>query len=224
MLKLYRKDFKDRGSLYRGGDFFLFHKGFCFKDLSGGVSILKTLEVLEVFTPEGTFKFETQKGGLDFLSSLVGDSVYIEFPAEFQIRLRISKQKKTGDGLADLEPILASLTSDWIDGHLSNEDRLFQSEVGLEALKKLEEIEKVKGHHYLRYARTPKGKLAQEKWRRSQKGADYRDKETVIRKTKIKLFQEASKWIETNPGKTFEDFMAQRPLEEDGDPLIEKES
>ena len=203
MLTLYRKDIEGRGSLFCGGSYILFMKGFRYLE-EKEVIILESIEVL---TPEGTMLFEAQKRCLDFLWLLFGEPVKMESFPDYLMRNRQIEMGGDLKNYIDSIELYNSIDEEWVDKTFQNPSRLELSPRLIEIEKELEELEKLKQTPAAKYAKTEKGQLSQRAYRLSEKGRENSIERRKNRQDQDREFKEAALWIENHPGKTYVDYL-----------------
>jgi len=79
-----------------------------------------------------------------------------------------------------------------------------------EAVKKYNDSDKGKKAHKT-YADTVKGKLNWQRWAQSPEGQQYIKEHSNSANADRKLMNKIARWIERNPGKTFDDYFKEHP-------------
>ena len=179
---------KVQGILYRSLDesIVYFPKNLKIPQPSGRVYQLPFNECL---TPEGSFQSSTRDQSLRFLSLISDEQVIQESAEEMRDRVRLEGQ--------------TTLSIEWVIHYFSipQDDRLALTKTGEEAV---EELNKPPSS---RYAKTPKGKLTQKRWRQSPQGQETLQRRREEKRIERETFNAAAKWLEENPGKTFQDWL-----------------
>ncbi len=201
-MRLLRTDITERGTIYASSKGpVLYTKGFKWIDSEGREHITERYEIS--IPKEGTLGYAGIGSVFDFLWSRFGEEATIEPREDFKRRLKhqISTKTKTSDN-PEAHPDVEDFSPEWTDHQFSNPDRYMISE-SLE--KDLDNLFAVKG--YRRGTTKASQKLAQAKYRQKEDS-----KESAKRRRRISLdnnivMRNAQKWIKSNPGKTFEDYM-----------------
>jgi len=146
-----------------------------------------TLNTNEVFSPQGSSQVPTRDQALRLLTLIQGEQVIQETAEEMASRIKENGSFSVGGG--------------WVSQYFNRgEERLTLSPLGEVAV---EELLKSAGS---RYSKTPKGKLAQKRWRESSQGKETLEVRRTERKEEKTNFKAASAWIKANPGSTFSDW------------------
>ena len=210
-MRLLRTDITERGTIYAGikGPV-LFTKGFRWIDPQGDQHITSHFEIS--IPGEGTLKYLGIGSVFNFLWCRFGEEATIELSEDFKRRLK--HQMSLGISTAEdpeAHPNTEDFTPEWTDYQFSNPNRYKVSESLEETVQTLSGI---KGTG--RGPAKATEKLAQAKYRQKDSSKDdAKKRRRVSLDTNIEM-RKAQKWMKTNPGKTFEDYMLiTNPVEED---------
>lgn len=212
MITLYRKDIEGRGSLFTGGNYILFMKGFRYKDDEG---IIRILEYIQVHTEEGMLIFHKQKRCLDYLWLLSEEPVKMESMIDFRMRNRqIEMGSSLSSYLQDEERVYISIDGETVDSILRNPTKYDISDHLIQVNEDLKVLEDNKETPASKYAKTDKGKLTQKVYRNTEKGKENAGGRRKERLDRDKDFRAGKTWMKDHPGTSYEDYLNQLPQEE----------